>query len=87
MRSGSRGAGDARVGEGAGDAGDAVSGEALGEDPGDDGASVGVGVEALDVYAAAGQGTVGVGAGVDEPVTVRGAAAEIAALVAGLHGH
>lgn len=47
----------------------------------------GVDVQALDAYAAAGEGAVGVRAGVDEAVTVEWSAAEVAALVAGLHGH
>lgn len=61
--------------------------KALGEDPGHDRPALEVGVQALYAYAVAREGPVGVRAGIDKAVTVRRAAAEVAALVAGLHGH
>src|SRR4051794_21987903 len=81
-----RGGGTAFV-EGAGDAGDAVPGEALAEHPGDVGCGSGIGGEALEASAPSGVGGVGVGSGVDELVAVGWSAAEVSALLGGLVVH
>ncbi len=80
-------AGNARVVEGAGDAGHAVSGQPLGEYPRYDGPALGVDGQGLRAHAAAGEGPVRVRAGVHQPVSVGRAAAEVAALVPGLDRH
>jgi hypothetical protein len=78
---------DAALVEGAGDAGGAGPGQALGEDPSYVRCGGWVRVEAVQASSPAGVLRVGVCSGVDEAVAIRWAAAEVAALGAGLGAH
>ncbi|WNE99662.1 hypothetical protein PS467_32200 [Streptomyces luomodiensis] len=81
------GAGDAVAGQALGDGEDAVAAEELGEDSGHDRGGVRVRFEAVQTFAVGCLAGIGVMAEVAEPVSVRGPAAEVAALHQGLGGH
>lgn len=73
--------------QGAGDPGEAVAGQPLGEHPCHDRRGVRIGVQAVRPPAPRRVGLVGVRAGVGEPVPVRRPAAQVPALLPGLRRH